>query len=93
MLVLVGILYLRYRLGIVHFYQLKTKTVYIPQYVQFALLFGFLFKIPTFPFYFWLTKTHVEALTSFSIFLSGFLVKIAVFGLYKFLPYIGSKAT
>ena len=31
-------------------------------------------------------KAHVEAVTSFSILLSGFLVKIALFGLYKFYP-------
>jgi NADH:ubiquinone oxidoreductase subunit 4 (subunit M) len=31
-----------------------------------------------------LTKTHVEAITSFSIFLSGFLVKLAIYGLVKF---------
>jgi len=47
-------------------------------------------KVPTFPFYFWLVKTHVEVATSFSIFLSGFLVKIAIFGLYKFLFLFGT---
>lgn len=47
---------------------------------------GFCVKVPLFPFYFWLTKTHVEAITSFSIFLSGFLVKLAVVGLWKFTP-------
>jgi NADH:ubiquinone oxidoreductase subunit 4 (subunit M) len=30
-----------------------------------------------------LTKTHVEAPGSFSMYLSGFLVKTALFGLYK----------
>lgn len=48
------------------------------------ILLGFGVKIPIFPFFFWLTKTHVEAITSFSIFLSGFLVKLAVFGVVKF---------
>lgn len=48
------------------------------------ILLGFGVKIPIFPFFFWLTKTHVEAITSFSIFLSGFLVKLAVFGIVKF---------
>jgi formate hydrogenlyase subunit 3/multisubunit Na+/H+ antiporter MnhD subunit len=30
-----------------------------------------------------LTKTHVEAPSGFSIYLSGFLVKSALFGFYK----------
>lgn len=46
--------------------------------------FGFGFKIPIWPFHYWITKTHVEAPTGFSIFLSGFLVKSAIFGFYKF---------
>lgn len=50
----------------------------------FALIFiGFGIKVPIWPFYYWLTKTHVEAPTFFSIYLSGFLVKTALFGFYK----------
>lgn len=47
----------------------------------FALVFfvGFGIKIPVWPFYYWLTKVHVEAPTGFSIFLSGFLVKTAFY--------------
>lgn len=37
-----------------------------------------------------MVKTHVEVATSFSIFLSGFLVKIALFGLYKFFFLFGT---
>lgn len=49
-----------------------------------SLLFlGFGFKVPIWPFHYWLTKTHVEAPSGFSIYLSGFLVKSALFGLYK----------
>lgn len=40
---------------------------------------GFGVKIPLWPFHYWLTKVHVEAPTGFSIFLSGFLVKTALF--------------
>ena len=60
----------------------------IPAPIALLIVFGFLVKVPTFPFFYWLAKTHVEAITSFSIFLSGFLVKLAVFGLYKFLPLL-----
>lgn len=52
--------------------------------IKTLLFFGFGIKIPIWPFHFWLTKTHVEVNTSFSIFLSGILVKTALFGLYKF---------
>lgn len=51
---------------------------------QVLIFLGFAVKIPLWPFHFWLSKTHVEANTGFSIFLSGILVKAAVFGLYKF---------
>ena len=52
--------------------------------IQILIFFGFGVKVPLWPFHFWLSKTHVEANTGFSIFLSGILVKAAVFGLYKF---------
>lgn len=53
-------------------------------YILYSLLFfGFGFKIPIWPFHYWLTKTHVEAPSGFSIYLSGFLVKSALYGFYK----------
>lgn len=91
-MVLLAILYLKYQRGIVSFTDCATAAVKIPLPIQLLLVVGFLFKIPTYPFYYWLTKVHVEAPTSFSIFLSGFLVKIAIFGLYKFMPYLGALA-
>jgi NADH-quinone oxidoreductase subunit M len=49
-----------------------------------SLLFiGFGFKVPIWSFHYWLTKTHVEAPSGFSIYLSGFLVKSALFGFFK----------
>jgi NADH:ubiquinone oxidoreductase subunit 4 (subunit M) len=38
-----------------------------------------------------LTKTHVEAPAGFSIFLSGFLVKTAIYGFYKITNELGSE--
>ena len=53
-------------------------------YLIYSLLFfGFGFKVPIWPFHYWLTKIHVEAPSGFSIYLSGFLVKSALFGFYK----------
>lgn len=55
----------------------------VPTGVKMLVFFGFGFKFPIWPFHFWLSKTHVEATGSFSMYLSGFLVKTAVFGFYK----------
>lgn len=68
----------------INFYKLEVWFLY------FLLFLGFGFKVPIWPFHFWLTKTHVEAPTGFSIFLSGFLVKSALFGFYKFTTSVGA---
>ena len=47
--------------------------------IGFLFFIGFGVKIPIWPFHYWLTKVHVEAPTGFSIFLSGFLVKTALY--------------
>lgn len=52
--------------------------------IYLALFLGFGIKIPVYPFHFWLTKVHVEAPAGFSIFLSGFLVKTAVYCFFFF---------
>lgn len=49
-----------------------------------TIFFGFGVKVPVFPFHYWLTKIHVEAPAGFSIFLSGFLVKAAIYCFYYF---------
>ena len=48
----------------------------------FIFLIGFGIKIPLAPFHYWLLKVHVESPTAFSIFLSGFLVKSALYCLF-----------
>lgn len=68
-----------------NFYNYTNQSPSIYNTVIFLLFFfGFGIKIPIWPFHFWLTKTHVEVNTAFSVYLSGLLVKIAIFGLYKF---------
>lgn len=53
-------------------------------YLIYSLFFlGFGFKVPIWPFHYWLTKTHVESPSGFSIYLSGFLVKTALFSFFK----------
>lgn len=73
---------------------IETQTVYLTLivdinsvFVKWFIYIGFGIKIPMWPFYYWLTKTHVEASSFFSIYLSGFLVKTAVYLFSLFLPF------
>ena len=59
-------------------------------FVYLFLFLGFGFKVPLWPFHYWLTKTHVEAPAGFSMYLSGFLVKSAVYGFYKITNLLGN---
>ena len=70
----------------VTFYSLKNFnfSFYEVYFLYLGLFLGFGFKVPIWPFHYWLTKTHVEAPSGFSVYLSGFLVKSALFGFYKF---------
>lgn len=61
-------------------YKFSIKEVWS---LYFILFIGFGVKVPIWPFHYWLTKTHVEAPAGFSMFLSGFLVKTAIFCFYK----------
>lgn len=84
-LVLLVIAYMVSISGCYDFVYLRTfKFTNFESVCMYLLLFlGFGFKIPIWPFHFWLTKTHVEAPSGFSIYLSGFLVKSALYGFYK----------
>ncbi len=59
--------------------------------LSFLTFLGFGFKIPIWPFHYWLTKTHVEAPSGFSMYLSGFLVKTALYGFYKIINLFGGE--
>lgn len=67
-----------YELSRMNFTVFERLTIYL------GIFTGFGIKVPIFPFHFWLTKIHVEAPAGFSIFLSGFLVKAALYCLYMF---------
>lgn len=83
------------------FYKYKTLSYFHLTSVKFSetenlllylcIFLGFGIKVPVFPFHYWLTKIHVEAPAGFSIFLSGFLVKAALFCFYFFNLIFESK--
>ena len=92
LLVLTSITYIYYTIGNTSFESLRNFNFTQNEvwYLFFLLFLGFGFKVPIWPFQFWLTKTHVEAPAGFSIFLSGFLVKTAIYGFYKISNELGS---
>ena len=91
-LVLVMVAYLISVVGSSNFTDIKLyKFSYSESFfVYFFLFLGFGFKVPLWPFHYWLTKTHVEAPAGFSMYLSGFLVKSAVYGFYKITSLLGN---
>lgn len=61
-----------------------TALTSMPYVSYICAILGFGIKIPMWPAHYWLTKTHVEAPTYFSVYLSGFLVKTALYGIWLF---------
>lgn len=61
-----------------------------PQAVGLFFVIGFGVKVPIWPFASWLLKAHVEAAAEFSVLLSGFIVKLGVVGLARFVEASGS---
>ena len=91
-LVLVVVAYLISVVGSSNFINIKLYNFTYTEslFIYLVLFLGFGFKVPLWPFHYWLTKTHVEAPAGFSMYLSGFLVKSAVYGFYKITSLLGN---
>lgn len=93
LLVLSAVSYIIYTIGSSSFLVFQNYKFTLDEvwYIYLFLFFGFGFKVPIWPLQYWLTKTHVEAPAGFSIFLSGFLVKTAIYGFFKLTNILGSE--
>lgn len=83
--ILISIVYIYITKNSLSYVELSSITFLSNEKTILYLLFflGFGVKVPVWPLQYWLLKIHVEAPTPFSIFLSGFLVKIGVFCFYS----------
>ena len=92
-LIVICYLFLTYKTLNVNILQNYSFTVLEQVSISLCVFIGFGIKIPVYPFHFWLTKVHVEAPAGFSIFLSGFLVKAAVYCFFFFNTLFFNKYT
>nr|YP_009480275.1 NADH dehydrogenase subunit 4 [Navis striatus]AIZ58460.1 NADH dehydrogenase subunit 4 [Navis striatus]AIZ58473.1 NADH dehydrogenase subunit 4 [Navis striatus]QLD97032.1 NADH dehydrogenase subunit 4 [Navis striatus]QLD97045.1 NADH dehydrogenase subunit 4 [Navis striatus] len=60
------------------------EKIYYNNFVFFMIVVAFFVKIPMFIFHLWLPKAHVEAPIGGSMILAGVLLKLGIFGLYRF---------
>ena len=85
LIVLVAVIYITYLSGSTNLNQIAQCSFNSEDsLIIYTLLFlGFGIKVPIWPAHYWLTKTHVEAPAGFSMYLSGFLVKTAVYAFFR----------
>ena len=93
LIVLLGILWISNICGTTEFIFIKNFIFKKDElfFLYLIFFFGFGVKVPVWPLHFWLIKVHVEAPSGFSIFLSGFLVKSAVYCFYKIIILLNIK--
>nr|YP_010393149.1 NADH dehydrogenase subunit 4 [Nototeredo knoxi]UPX89275.1 NADH dehydrogenase subunit 4 [Nototeredo knoxi] len=74
-------------------YGFCSEMPYFSAWVVFGLLSGFLVKLPLYVFHGWLPKAHVEAPLIGSMILSGVLLKLGGFGLYRVIWFVDIKGS
>lgn len=57
-------------------------------FIYLVLAFLFFTKVPLSPFHTWLPIVHAEATSIVSIFLSGYIMKLGLLGVYRCAPFI-----
>ncbi len=61
---------------------------YVHTYLYISLAFIFFTKVPLRPFHTWLPIVHAEATSIVSIFLSGYIMKLGLLGVYRCAPFL-----
>nr|YP_010393173.1 NADH dehydrogenase subunit 4 [Teredothyra matocotana]UPX89335.1 NADH dehydrogenase subunit 4 [Teredothyra matocotana] len=74
-------------------YTFWTNTSTLPFWVVIGFLSGFMVKLPLYLFHGWLPKAHVEAPLAGSMILSGVLLKLGGFGLYRIMWLMNIKSS
>lgn len=84
-LLLFTIVYLHSMFGTTNIIILRNHSIWLPDTLMIVIFIAFATKVPTFPFYHWLTLAHVEASTVGSVILAALILKLGSYGFIRFL--------
>jgi len=88
LLLLISILYIYKITGTTNYEFLSQHNNFFSPMEEYFLWIGFFLsfasKIPLFPFHIWLPEVHVEASTPGSVLLAGILLKLGVYGFFRY---------
>nr|UFQ88318.1 NADH dehydrogenase subunit 4 [Rhinebothrium flexile] len=85
---ILGLLYLATLNGSMLISEWRVDSSSVSVYI--ALSFIFFTKVPLSPFHTWLPIVHAEATSIVSIFLSGYIMKLGLLGVYRCAPFLFS---